>query len=185
MTRPSNRKSVAQGLLLSGSGHRAVAQTYPGAPKIPRYSSKNGRLRHQVMNLALPRRVRAWGDGSLKIEAAGQGLSSPTATRTRSHPTRVRIYSGGIVHYHVGRYHNSLPTLKGPVLPNIYAFPKRIRANKTRKIWQLLKIFTCKSMFIRNNGLKKTFMPIIENRIFLSIELDLNTPRSNSNKHSK
>ena len=51
-----------------------------------RHSPKKGFLRHQARNLAPPRRVRAWRDGSPKHDDAVHGEPRPTATGTRSDP---------------------------------------------------------------------------------------------------
>ena len=68
-----------------------VFQVGPGAgplPKHARHSPKKARLGRQVMNLALPRMVRTWGDGLRRLEDACQGATQPTATETRTHPIR-------------------------------------------------------------------------------------------------
>ena len=67
---PTHRTNMAQDLCLGGSGCRAVAQTRRAFPKTPWASPAfpyTGRLRHQAMNLALPRRVRACGDALLML----------------------------------------------------------------------------------------------------------------------
>ena len=47
------------------------------------HSPKKEHLRCQAINLAPPRRVRAWGDSPLRLKDAGLGASQPTASRTR------------------------------------------------------------------------------------------------------
>ena len=53
-----------------------------------RHFPKKGHLRRRAMNLATPRRVRASGYGPLRLDDTGQGEPRPTATGTRTHPTR-------------------------------------------------------------------------------------------------
>ena len=43
-----------------------------------RHSPKKGRLRRQAINLTTPRRVKAWGDGPLRLEDVSQGTPWPT-----------------------------------------------------------------------------------------------------------
>ena len=96
VVRPTDRTSVAQGPVFDGfrrkhkntSGHR-------------RHFPEKGYLRRQAINLAPPKRVRAWGDGPQRLEYAGggapdmnagfpesmsDGLDS-TATGTKTYPT--------------------------------------------------------------------------------------------------
>ena len=70
-----------------GSGCRAVASTDPAFLKMPQDRSAFPYRRH-VMNLTPPRRVRAWGNGPLRLENAGQSQPRPTVSRARTHPTR-------------------------------------------------------------------------------------------------
>ena len=46
------------------------------------------RLRHQVINLAIPRRVSAWRDGPLRFEDAGQSAPWLSTSQTKTHPFR-------------------------------------------------------------------------------------------------
>ena len=84
-----------------GPGTGAEAQTRPTAPKMPcRHSPKKGRLRHQVMNIAPSRRVRAMGTGPwgsrMLIQAhlewlpleSGHTRPDPRTDKTR--PTEMR-----------------------------------------------------------------------------------------------
>ena len=69
---PHKYQNVAQGLFYVGARNRAIIQTYPTAPKMPKapsaspHQKKGVGIRHQAINLALPKQGRAWGDGSLR-----------------------------------------------------------------------------------------------------------------------
>ena len=59
VVRPTDRTSVAQGLILDGSGRRIVAQTYPTAPKMPWAPFEDTGLGAPDMNADLPESVSA------------------------------------------------------------------------------------------------------------------------------
>ena len=64
-------------LFLGGSWHRSVAQTRPAALKMSRHSTKKGPFRRQAINLAPPRRVKAWRDSPLRLEEINRPARTP------------------------------------------------------------------------------------------------------------
>ena len=84
--------------------HRVVAQTLPVAPKFlwSRWNSpKKGHLRHQAINLAPPRKVRAWRNGPpdsrILVKAhldwltLEPGHNRPDPRTDKMRPTEVRL----------------------------------------------------------------------------------------------
>ena len=68
---PTQLTSTEKGLFEGGSGHRDVAQISTAFQKMPRALLAFPwivRLRCQLLNLAPPKRVRAWGEGTLRLE---------------------------------------------------------------------------------------------------------------------
>ena len=69
IVRPPNWTSVAQYLFYAGFGRRAAPQMRQVFPKkCCRYFSKCGSFRHQSINLTPSKRVKAKGDGPLRLE---------------------------------------------------------------------------------------------------------------------
>ena len=68
---------------IGGSGRRAEAETRPAVPKMlraRRHFSKERRLRRLTINPTSLKRDKTWGDGTLRLEDAGRGTTSPTAS---------------------------------------------------------------------------------------------------------
>ena len=71
VSRPTKQANMAQGRVFGRSRRRAVPQTRLAGAKMPRVPStltEKGHLRNQAINLALPRWVRAWRHGLMRLE---------------------------------------------------------------------------------------------------------------------
>ena len=74
--------SMAEGLFIVETRHKAIAHTRPVVPKIPwtpSASPKKRHLRHQTRNLAPPEKIRAWKDGSLRLKEHWSQLQDENA----------------------------------------------------------------------------------------------------------
>ena len=87
----TDQTSAAQGLFrwvrAQSIGHNTLGSS-KNASAPHRHSPKKGRLGRQAINIAPPKRVKAWGDDTLRLEGAGLGEPQLTATGTSTHPTR-------------------------------------------------------------------------------------------------
>ena len=79
--------TVSHGPFLGGSGP-ICARRLQKSLRLCQHSPKEGYLWCQAINLTHPKRVKALEDNSLRLDDAGQGAPRPTATATRTHPTR-------------------------------------------------------------------------------------------------
>ena len=90
LTAPPNGQ-VWHKAFFGGSGRRAVAQTRPTFPKMPRATSAFPREGHQVINLTPLKRVKVWGDGPLRLEEINNPTRMPDSLNAEKplHDARV------------------------------------------------------------------------------------------------